>query len=371
MWSPYSFWQWPRNSLLAVLLGCLALPAMGQGDAASSASEAASSQSSSEKPIYTSAAERDNELLAKALLAIAKADEIQWLETPNEKLISLYKAGETRKTKGVLLIVHAPETPQLWPSTLENLRRNLPISGWATMALPVPARYPASVPERESSSAASTNADQASSGSASSSSASSAASSSSAASEAASASSSAASEAAKPTLPRNQLVIERVEAAVAQLNKIGQFNLVILVDNSSAPEALTALYSKINTTTTTKDTIDGPVQALVLVNLQDQEPLTKEQLKVVFSVSDMPVMDVFFNPDNQQQKEVRRLHRAEAMRQNIKDYQQLIMAPEPPVAADDTQSFWLGKVHGFMERKAVSSELSNPSKATTNPVEMK
>src|SRR4051812_16193286 len=75
----------------------------------------ASSQSS-EKPLYNSSTERDN-----ALLAIAKPDEIQWLETPNEKVLALFKAGEQKKTKGAILILHASELSQRWPATLDNL----------------------------------------------------------------------------------------------------------------------------------------------------------------------------------------------------------------------------------------------------------
>lgn len=169
--------------------------------------------------------------------------------------------------------------------------------------------------------------------------------------------SSASSSSAKPVIARDILIAERVEAAVAHLNSVGQFNLVVLVDNSSAPYALTGLYQKINTGTTTADLVDGPLQALILVNLQEQEPLTKAQLQTIFSVSNLPIMDVFFSPDDNAQKIVRRSHQAEAMRQNIKDYQQFILPAQPEVVIDDTKSFWLGKIHGFMERKAEGGEV--------------
>jgi len=335
-------------------LACLAQdPAASESSASSAASSAVP-----EKPIYANNLERDNALFAKAFTDIAKADELQPLETPDEKIISLYKAGETRKPKGVLLIMHSPEVPQLWPAPLESLRRNLPLYGWATMALPLPARYPGTVPERELASSSSQVAESASSAA------------SSAPAEAAASSSSASSEAAKPLIARDKLISERVEAAVAQLNKIGQFNLVVLVDNSSAPDALATLYKKINKGNAGGDTIDGPLQALILVNMQDQEPLTKEQLKAIFAVADLPVMDVFLNPDNPSQSEIRRLHQAEAMRQNLKDYQQLILPNQPLASVDDSQNFWLGKVHGFAARKAEGNELSGGDK-TGNMTQIK
>jgi hypothetical protein len=358
MGTPNRFSQCTLKLLLTLCFSGLSVITNAQNEPAAEAASSSASSAPAEKPIYANNTERDNELLAKAFTAIAKADELQWLETPDEKILTLYKAGETRKPKGVLLIMHAPEVPQLWPTNLENVRRNLPLYGWATMALPLPAKYPNSIPERASSSASSAPAEAASS-----------AASSSAAAETVAATSSASSEAPKPLIPRDKLIGERVDAAVTQLNKIGQFNLVVLVDNSSAPDALAGLYKKINKATTTKDTVDGPLQALILVNLQDQEPLTKEQLKAIFAVSDLPLMDVFFNPDNAAQSELRRTHRAEAMRQNIKNYQQSILPSMPPVTAEDTQSFWLGKVHGFVATKAEGSE--HAGKSNTKNIEMK
>jgi len=349
------FWQCTQK--LALAATCLTLSSFGFAQtepAAPTANEPATEASASsaassappEKPLYANIVERDNALLTKAFTAVAKADELQWLETPDEKVLSLYKASETRKTKGVLLIMHAPESPQLWPANLENLRRHLPLSGWATMALPLPAKYPTAIPERESSSASSAPAE-----------ATEAAAASSAPAEPVAATASSSSSSSKPVIARDKLIAGRVEAAVAHLNKLGQFNLVLLVDNSSAPDALAGLYKKISAGTTTGDTVDGPLQALVLVNLQDQEPLTKEQLAAIFSVSALPVIDVFFNVDNSVQKEQRRIHQAEAMRKNLKDYQQLILPTQPPVVVDDAKSFWLAKVHGFMARKAEGNEI--------------
>lgn len=319
-----------------------------QNPAASSAgsetSNTASSAQSSEKPIYNSNQERDNELLAKAYADIAKPEEIVWLETSEERIVSLFRPAETRKTKGALLLLHAPETPQLWPPSLENPRRNLPLYGWATMALALPAKYPAAIPVRETASSAAAEDSTASE----------AASSSAAAENTGSSSSSSSS--AKPVPPRNEVIANRVNAAVTQLNKDGQFNLVVLVDNSSAPDALAGLLQKVNKNGGTPDTVDGPLQALILVNMQEQEPLTRAQLGSIFSVAALPVLDVFFGPENPTMTEARRLHKAEAMRQNIKQYQQVMISPEQQPTIDEKRSYWLAKVQGFMEQAARGSE---------------
>lgn len=341
-----------RHRFLQFLPGLLlVLLASGQSyaqdPAASSAGSetagAASSAQSSEKPIYNSTRERDNDLLAKAYAAIAKPEEIVWLETPEERIVSLFRLAETRKTKGALLLLHAPETPQLWPPSLENPRRNLPLYGWATMALALPAKYPATVPIRETASSAGDG------------NATSEAASSSAAAES-TGSSSSSSSSAKPVPPRNEVIASRVNAAVTQLNKDGQFNLVVLVDNSSAPDALAGLLQKVNKNGGTPDTIDGPLQALILVNMQEQEPLTKAQLSGIFSVSALPVLDVFFGPENPAMLEARRLHKAEAMRQNLKEYQQLLISPEQQPTIDEKRGYWLARVQGFMDQAARGSE---------------
>lgn len=354
MLTPDRLFQYLPKLCVVILLGSLSSLSWAQNEPATNEGSASSAASSavSEKPIYANNLERDNALLAKAFTAIAKADELQPLETPDEKIIALYKSGETRKPKGALLIMHAPEVPQLWPATLENLRRNLPLYGWATMALPLPGKYPNAAPERESASASSITTESISSAAASS-----------APAETIAVASSASSEPPKPLIPRDKLITERVDAAVAQLNKIGQFNLVVLVDNSSAPDALATLYKRINKVSTTSDTVDGPLQALILVNLQNQEPLSKEQLAAIFSIGDLPVMDVFFNPDDSAQAELRRVHHAEAMRKNLKDYQQLILPNQPPVSIDDKQGFWLAKIHGFVAKKAEGNELTSGDKS--------
>ncbi|HWV15122.1 MAG TPA: DUF3530 family protein [Cellvibrio sp.] len=313
-----------------------------------------------EKPLYASPAERDNSLLANA-----RPDEALWLETPNEKIVALHKLGETRKAKGSLLMLHAPEQPQLWPATLETLRRNLPLYGWETLAVPLPQKYPSPHPERDppssapsaNSSASSTEGESASSAAPSQETGAIDAGAQSSSAAAASSAEASSSEPAKPLLPREQLINERVEAAIKELNKNGQFNTVVLVDNSSAVDSLAGLYKKINTNNGDKETIDGPLQALILVNMQDQEPLSKEQLGNIFAVEALPIMDVFFSSENQQQMDMRRLHRAEAMRKNVKHYRQIVLPAENIRMTRDTQGFWLEKVRGFMEKQAEGKEI--------------
>jgi hypothetical protein len=345
------------RKILAVLVltyvfcqSCFSL-AQNSPQTAEAVTSSAESPAPSEKPIYVSNSERDNELLAKTLTAVAKADELMWLETPDEKLLALYKAGETRKTIGLLLIMHAPEAPQLWPANLENIRSNLPLYSWATIALPLPAKYSPVTPQRDLNPTPSPTPEESSSSS----------------SETAASPTPSPPETSKPVLARDKLIAGRVSAAMSEINKLGKLELAVLVDNSSAPDALAALYPQVNIAK--GSTAESALKALVLINLQDQEPLTKTQLTAIFANTNLRVMDVFFSPDSKAQAEVRRLHQAEAMRQDIKDYQQLILPAQPKVLAEDTQSFWLGKVHGFLNRKSDNSQRSKTNKSSTNASE--
>jgi len=362
MLMPNRFLQSCLKLCLAATLASLNTIGMAQDESSTenaSVSSAASS-AAAETPIYADTLDRDNALLVKAFTAISKSDELLWLNTPSEKILSLYKISETRKPKGALLILHALDVPQLWPASLENLRRHLPLYGWSTMTMALPSQYPASVPARElpveSQTTDITNEP---------------ATDTTPTPPEAAPIDTVSSQTAKPLVARDLLIGERVETALAELNKIGQFNLVILTDNSSAPYALSELYKKINKNNATGDTIDGPLQALILVNLQNQEPLTKEQLGIIFAVGDLPILDVFFNPDNQAQNEQRRLHHAEAMRRNLKDYQQLVLPPQQQPGIDDTRSFWLAKVQGFMVTRAEGNEHSPNGDLALKPVDMK
>jgi hypothetical protein len=314
----------------------------------------------SEKQTYSNTNERDN-----SLLMTAKPTEAQWLETPNEKIVILYKQGETRKTKGALLILHAQQLPQLWPDSLENLRINLPSYGWETMAVPLPQTYNTqntdkNQPDAAASTVTSKAEQQPSSASMPASSA--------AASSLASASTGEKNTAVTPAenistmnnnITREQVIAERTNAAILNLNKKGQTNVVVLVDNSGAVDSLTALYKNI-TLSTTKTKINGPMQALILVNLQDQEPLNQTQLATIFSIVDLPIIEVFFDPDNQAQIETRRAHNAEAMRKNITHYQQLVLPPENVANKTNKQSFWLEKVRGFIEKYTETQKATKP-----------
>ncbi|WP_041551522.1 DUF3530 family protein [Cellvibrio japonicus] len=294
----------------------------------------------------------DRRLRAKELLADALTEESHWLETTEGKILALFRPTEDKVTKGALLLLHAAEDPQSWPPELENLRQKLPQYGWETLAISLPQAYAPEPPKRElapaveSQSSSSQADDPNTSTNAETTNASSSQSSSSTPTE------------DKPhTVAREQLIKAYILAALNFLNQKGRFNLVVLVDNSSLYWCMQLLSPSIKTNTRDPNTVDGPLQALVITNLQPQEPLTTAELEASFSQSQLPVMDIFFGPDNSVQQAQRDKHRAVAMRNKLQHYQQTLLEAQPKVVEDDSNSFLLARIRGFMEKKARGTEI--------------
>ncbi len=348
------------GALALCLLPLTSLAQEPEVDTESSAasSEISSSSKSSEAPLYPSRDMRDKSLFAKAV-----DDEAQWLETDHGKILALYRPTEAKKTLGVLILFHAAENPQFWPPMLENLRANLPRYGWETLAISLPQKYPAAIPARRSSSSFSASASSASAE---------------AGSEAepttpeeevvaaSSSSPSSSSIAASSSVARELLITAYVDAAFNLLNEKGQFNVVVLADNSSAYQILQNLIPQIKENKRDATTVDGPLQALVITNLQQQEPITKQELEAVFGAEQLPVLDLFFAPDNAGQTESRELHRAVAMRKKVADYRQILIDDQPKLVEQDHQSYLLGRVRGFMKHKASGTELKAQNDVNTN-----
>ena len=303
-----------------------------------------SSSLSSETPLHPSRDMRDRTLYARAI-----GDQAQWLDTEYGKVLALYRPTEAKKTEGVLVLFHAAEDPEFWPPILENLRANLPRYGWETLAMTLPQQYPLPVPIRHSSSSTSTlnNQEEAEpettqtkpdTGSAS------------------STDNSTPNQSSSSAVARTTLIQAYVDATFKFLQDKGQFNAVLLVDNSSAPPVLQQLLPQIRQNPGDPETIDGPLQAVVITNLQSQELLDTSELSALFTNKDLPVLDVFFSPDDAEQRKARDLHRAVAMRQKLENYYQALLDNQPKMVESDPRSFLTARVRGFMDRHASGTE---------------
>lgn len=312
----------------------------------SGASTQSVSVASSEAPLYSSRTLRD-----KTLIAHAAGEQAQWLDTEYGKLLVFYRPTEAKQTQGVLVLFHSAEDPQTWPPILENLRANLPRFGWETLAVTLPSKHPPAVSERPISSASSITPVEAEIETGLSSSSGEPATESSASSSVAS---------------REMLIEAYVEATLNFLRDIDRQNAVVLVDNSSAHKVLQQLLPQLQDHGEDPDKFEGPLQAVVITNLQSQEPLNTEELSAIFSNRKLPVLDVFFTPDNPAQTRARDLHRAVAMRQKLEIYQQVALDSQPKIVETDPRSFLAARVRGFMQRHAAAEEEQKGSEEENN-----
>lgn len=352
------------TKLISQILICclLALPAFSQetdneNEPISTAENLSSSSKSSEAALYPSRDARN-----KSLFASATKDEARWLETEYGQILALYRPTEAKQTHGALVLFHAAEDPQVWPPELENLRANLPRYGWETLAISLPQKYRITPPERTASS---TSASISSSDDIDGNETEDLNTQPPTIPEASSASSSTSSSANSSSIPREVLTTAYVNAAFDFLKTNTQYNIVVLADNSSVYPILQHLNPQIKENNEDPATVDGPLQALIITNLQAQEPLTKTELEGVFNTEQLPILDIFFAPDSTEQTTSRELHRAVAMRNKIIDYQQLLINKPPTSITQDHQSYLLGRVRGFMKQKASGSELTSSNDTTT------
>lgn len=237
---------------------------------------------------------------ASRLIADDNPKEVVWLDTSEGKWLAFYKITESKDNKGALLILHASEQPERWPAALELLRRHLPLFGWETFALAIPS-------ERLT----------------------------------------------------DKTTGEVLDAAIANLQQKGKYNLVLLSDNRLLHPAAVHLTPQIKPNPEDPKTIDGPIQAMILLNLQAQYPLTQEMLEAIFASAELPVLDVFFNPPAVNQDADQRLHKTTAARKKLMRYRQQTFPYPEENTLDENQQFWIAAVRGFMHKEAKGTEIKD------------
>lgn len=293
-------------------------------------------------PRFESRVHRDRELLAETYPGEARR-----LATAEGELLVLFKPALHAEPKGALLIAYTGNQPGDWPAELENLRRSLPYYGWATLALALPPEPKTPVPPRPLDEEAEAPGDE----------------------EGAEAPGDEPEEPEEappeePDPPRAQRLAERLDAALALLAQEGQLNLVVLVDNLSASDVHAHLRPGLAVgepgDRPGQSPLAGPVRALILLNLYPQQPLSEAQLRELFSVPELPILNLFPGMDSPPRAQQRRQHRGLAQQQRLNQYQALVLPFASTPDLDDRHSHWVQRIQSFMAFQARGVERLNP-----------
>lgn len=334
----------PSNSVyLSALVGALATLLLSPALAQAPEPQLEQAEAEAEVARFQSRAERERELQFGA-----HPEEARLLNTLEGEVLALYLPPLTSSPKGALLLTYTGERPGDCPPAWESLRRALPHYGWGTMIVALPAATPIALPPRPATPSMApkeleeTNPEPASD-----------------------------AEPDQipnpqvdnqvPALPRTQRIASRLQAAISQLEQEGQLNLIVMVDNLSAAAAIEHLKPGLRATEANgaenenggESPMAGPVRALILANIHSHSPLSNQDLMQIFSMPQLPVLDLFMGPDSA--REALR-HKGQSQRQKMLSYQPLTQPYPHASAAYDRQSFWIKRLEGFMTRQAKGRE---------------
>lgn len=287
-------------------------------------------------------------------------EEAQWIPAADENMLSLYRPDSSGSAQGAVLIVHRGEEPPWWDQSLEYLRQTLPDHGWATLLIVLPTENKAVPPrpaekpptqindpeaESEESETAASNdtTDTAAEGE----------------DEEIFDSSTGelatteemnqleepavqANPPAKPLLPLSQRNEQRLMAAMHFLHEKNQFNLALVSDSTSAPQA-SEVFLKMAPDGDTK-----AIAAQVILNFRRDQPQTKRDIEAGLFDSGVPLLDAYIDQDKQTlSSAIERLR--SARRQKYLVFQQLNIGSLQ-------QELLAKRVRGFLTKHAEGME---------------
>jgi hypothetical protein len=238
-------------------------------------------------------------------LAETLFEEALWLEIPNGKVMALFRPNFSTKTKGGVVILTSLSPSQPQPPSLHSLQKNLPYHGWETLLVDTTAISSTSV-------------------------------------------------SAEPSTDAHLLNI--LKSSLSFMSNKKNFNLVVMMDNSIAPELMTHLGTSIGKKNK-NGKLDGIVQMVVMINTQNNHQLSYPQLKTLFQQQDLPFIDVFFLDHKAAPPNQAKHHKAIANNQQKKNYYQIFSPTVPAPVAADTYNHFVNRIRGILDRIAKGVEL--------------
>lgn len=285
-------------------------------------------------------------------------EEAQWLSVADEKMLSLYRPDSSGSAQGALLILHRGEKPPWWSQQIEHLRQTLPDYGWATLLVVLPTEEQ-SIPARpaekppaptedntEKESDAPTTGDTTDTA---------------AEGEDEEIFDSTTGELAttdemnqaegalekpappqKPLLPLRERNEQRLMAAMHFLHEKNQFNLALLSDSTSAPQAA-EVFLKMAPNSDTK-----AIAAQIILNFRRDQPQSSSDVDAGLFDPMVPLLDAYIDQDKSTLASATERQRS-ARRKKYLTFQQ--------VNIDSLQKEVLSKrIRGFLTKHAEGME---------------
>jgi hypothetical protein len=298
----------------------------------------------------------------KILAAHLPKDSLLWLETDNERFLSIWQQDRSGLPKGAVLIVHAEGENPTWPNTTKPLHDTLPNHGWATLAISLPEPDALQTPSRtlpvkthpvEPAIAMETETSEGSTSAPAD------------IKQPESTNSPATNEKPQPdsplanTMSAETIVEKRLETAMQFLHDRGQFNIILIgsgVGAIRAHEFLNKITPKINNPKL-KAKLERPVRAMVLVNARNQLPMAEDSFNNWFSDPDIPVLDIFVQTDrrNTQEAAARKIL---AQQKKVTAYKQ-VRITELSHEKSWSENQLSRRVRSFLDSNAVGIEVKN------------
>jgi len=271
-----------------------------------------------------------------------EAGEIHWLGT-QQTFLALWQPDKTGAPFGATILLHGDGQTADWPNTVNALRNNLALHGWATLSISMPAADKPDIPARPEklTPLAQDNADD----------------------TAAPAETTAPQAMPNDTAPMSQAeqVRNRIDAAIDFLKEKGQYNIVIIAHGSSGVLATQYIdeasgdAQKMNMKASNAK-ITRPIRALVLVAPRNQSSGHTDDITAFLADPGLPVLDIYY--DNHLLDPLERKKRMNTARSRKFEHYYQIKLLRPTDTNSDHENRLTRRVRGFLNKHAKGVEVT-------------
>ncbi|MFL0810537.1 MAG: alpha/beta hydrolase family protein [Agarilytica sp.] len=352
-----------KNSLsvyvFSLLLILIAGKTLAQEAPTKEENEAPSPVTSDEKPVATNAP-RPNIDTEKNSIALI-ADELDtseqvWLQAPSEQFLALWQKDRTGNPFGAVLILHGEGQTVDEPDEINALRLSLVHHGWATLSINLPNTKKAKIPPRPTPTPPSTNTSEKTGDE----------------KEQNEKNAEAMAEDIekkidKTSVQNSQTNNEadpedtsksRLDAAIAYLNKQGQYNIVIVGHGVAATRAIKYIQSMTGRKNIGKvqvGVIQRPIRAVIWVAARNNIPETPDHIDQFISDPELPILDIYYGEHYLDDIETKARYRS-TREKGVAHYYQVKMM-RPTGSDEDHENRLTRRIRGFLDRHAKGVEV--------------